>query len=148
MTKRVLLNFFLMVLIALGLACAPKGQKPQRPKRPPPSQQAPVGVEGQVEGEDESPERQASNALIEQGQIAFERGLYDQAAGTFQEAVSIDATNGAAYYWLARAKLRSGEYGEAEGLIEKSLTLLSHRPDWAERLEELQREFHQNKPEE
>lgn len=146
MTKRVLLNFFLIVLIALGIACAPKGKKPQRPK--PPSQQAPVGVEGQIEGEEESPEREASNALIEQGEVSFQRGLYDQAAGTFQEAVTVDATNGAAYYWLARTKLRSGEYGEAEGLIEKSLTLLSHRPEWAERLEELQREFHQNKPDE
>lgn len=107
-----------------------------------------MGVEGQIEGEEESPEREASNALIEQGQVSFQRGLYDQAAGTFQEAVTVDATNGAGYYWLALTKLRSGEYGEAEGLIEKALTLLSRRPEWAERLEELQREFHQNKPDE
>lgn len=125
-----------------GFGCAPKGKKPQRARPKPPTQQAPVGIEGQVEGEDESPERQASNALIEQGQVSFERGLYDQAAASFQEAVTVDAGNGAAYYWLALTNIRSGEYGEAEGLIEKALTLLSKRPEWAERLEELQREFH------
>lgn len=140
MTKTILLNVFLAILLSFG--CAPKGPKPKRPRPKPPTQQAPVPIEG----DEESPERDASNAVIEEGKIDFESGYYDRAAASFREAVTIDAGNGAAYYWLALAKLRSGEYGEAEGLIEKAITLLSHRPEWAERLEELQREFHKINP--
>jgi tetratricopeptide (TPR) repeat protein len=143
-TKKAVLRRLLFVFLIFSAlaACAPKGKKPQHAKAPPGSHQAPIGIQG----EEESPERSASNALIDQGETSFHRGLYDQAASSFQEAVTVDAANGAGYYWLALTKLRSGEYGEAEGLIEKAATLLSNRPEWSEKLEILQREFQQNKP--
>ena len=146
MTKRIIPKFVLALCIVVLAGCAPKGKKPQHVTVPPGSHEAPVGIGGETKGEEESPERSASNALIDQGETSFNRGLYDQAANSFQEAVTVDASNGAGYYWLALAKLRSGEYGEAEGLVEKAGTLLSSRPEWAEKLENLQREFHQNKP--
>ncbi len=147
MTKKTILRLVFILWIALGIACAPKGKKPEHAKMPPGSHEAPVGVGGEIKGEEvESPERKASNAVVEQGQSTFNRGLYDQAANSFQEAVTLDATNGAAYYWLALAKLRSGEYGEAEGLIEKAQTLLAGRSEWTDKLSDLQKEFQQNKP--
>ena len=83
---------------------------------------------------------------MEDGIKALERGLHDRAADLFQESVTVDYSNGAGYYHLALVKLRTGEYGEVEGLLEKAEMLLENRPEWTERLEELRREFHQHRP--
>ncbi len=129
-----------LFMIVLALGCAGK-REPGRAKMPPDSRQAPV-----VADEDElTPQRAASNALIDDGEKAFAQGRYDSAADLFQQAVTVDPTNGAAYYHLALAKTRSGEYGEAEGLIEKADQLLGGKPEWVEKLEELKRDFDKNK---
>lgn len=134
------LSVFLIVLSLGALGCAGK-REPGRAKPPADSRQAPVGAD-----EDElTPQRAASNALIDDGEKTFAQGRYDAAADLFQQAVTVDPTNGAAYYHLALAKVRSGEYGEAEGLIEKADQLLGGKAEWAERLEELKRDFDKNK---
>jgi Tfp pilus assembly protein PilF len=132
-----------IVLVLFLAACAGK-KPPGHPKPPPGSHQTPVSPSG----EEETPERIASNALIDDGEKIFSQGRYDSAADLFQQAVTVDPSNGSAYYHLALAKVRSGEYGDAEGLIEKADQLLGHDPNWAERLEDLKREFHQKNPDE
>lgn len=135
---RVLILFLVFLLVS----CAPKA-KPERARVPPNSRTPPVS-----DSDNElTPERAASNALVDDGEKAFRMGLYDRAADLFQEAVSIDATNGEGYYHLALTKIRTGEYGEAEGLVEKTETILGGRSEWDEKLEELRQELEQKKPE-
>jgi tetratricopeptide (TPR) repeat protein len=99
-----------------------------------------------LQEEELTPQRAASNALVDDGEKVFNLGLYDRAADLFQEAVTVDSSNGAGYYHLALTKLRAGEYGEAEGLVEKAELLLGNQPDWTDRLEDLRRELSQKKP--
>jgi len=130
-----------LLLVMAALGCAGK-KGPERPKVPEDAHGTPVGA-----SDDElTPQRAASNALIDDGEKAFAQGRYDASADLFQQAVTVDPTNGAAYYHLALAKTRSGEYGEAEGLIEKAEQLLGSDPEWALKLEELKREYHQKAP--
>ena len=128
-----------LLLVCVFASCA-KGKKPPTHSKPPvDSRSTPVGAS---DGEDTA-ERMASEAIVDDGQRALQHGLYDNAADLFQQAVTVDPTNGEAYYYLALARVRSGEYGEAEGLIEKADQLLGAKPDWVLKLEELKREFHQ-----
>src|SRR3989338_4988602 len=106
-------------MTGLLVSCATR-PGPKRPKAPPGSREPPVTRQAE-----ETPERRASNALIEQGTGILERGLYDRAADLFQEAVSVDPTNGAGYYYLALVKLKTGEYGGVEGFLEKAESLLA-----------------------
>ena len=94
----------------------------------------------------ESPERKASNALIDEGQKALALGLHDHAADLFQQSVTVDSTNGAGYYYLALVKMRSGEYGEVWGLLDKAQVLLASDPDWMAKIEELRQEMQQKQP--
>lgn len=135
-------KFFLVLMAILLASCAPKA-KPKYPKLPPGAHTPPVSTP--VE-EQETPERQASNSLIEEGLTAFNRGLYDHSADLFQQAVTVDPSNGAGYYHLAVAKLRSGEYGEAAGLQEKAEQLLANDPSWTDRLKDLRSELNQKQP--
>lgn len=128
------------ILAGLMAACATM-TRPRPPKAPRGSREPPL-----TSPVHESAERTASNALVEEGIKAVERGLYDRAADLFQESVTVDSSNGSGYYHLALVKLRTGEYGEVEGLLEKAEMLLQDRPEWTEKLEELRREFHQQKP--
>ncbi len=134
---------FTLLLILFVVACAPK-TKPQYPKRPPGA--VPPPVTGTTEEQKESPERTASNALVDEGKVALNRGLYDHSADLFQQAVTIDPTNGAGYFYLAFAKVRGGEYGEAAGLLEKAKLLLGSNPLWTDKLQELRTELDQKQP--
>lgn len=125
----------LLLLVIFLSFCAPK-TKPKYPKPPPGSREPPV-----TQPAEETPERMASSALIERGQEALEGGRHDQAADLFQEAVSVDPSNGVGYYYLALVKLRTGEYGEVWGLIEKAESLLGEEGEWPEKLETLKREL-------
>lgn len=133
----------LITLILFLASCATKERKPEHAKPPPNSRTPPV--EMNVEGI-ETPERTASDALIDEGQGPLKRGLYDSSADFFQQAVAVDPSNGAGYYYLSLTKLRGGEYGEAEGLLEKAEVLLSNDSTWAYRLKQLRSEFEEKKP--
>lgn len=137
--KKILSLFFVFFFVACG-----GGKKPPTHAKPPPADAhgTPVGASD----DDETAERMASEAIVDDGQRAFNHGLYDNAADLFQQAVTVDPTNGAAYYYLALVRVRTGEYGEAEGLIEKADQLLGAKSDWTLKLEELKREFHQKSP--
>lgn len=134
--------FLLLVVFVLASCAGSKSKPPAHAKPPAESYGTPVGVSD----EDMTAERMASEALVDDGKRAFNHGLYDNATDLFQQAITVDPTNGEAYYHLALAKVRSGEYGEAEGLIEKADHMLGSKSDWALKLEELKREFHQKNP--
>jgi tetratricopeptide (TPR) repeat protein len=131
--------FLVLLTTVLLLSCASK-RKPERPKLPPGSREPPISAPT----EELTPERKASNALIDEGQQALDRGLYDRAADLFQESVAVDPTNGAGYYYLALVKLKAGEYGEAWDFTEKAETLLPKDSDWIEKIEALRQELNRN----
>lgn len=134
--NRLASRMIVLCLVGFLAACAVK-KKPERPKLPPGSREPPITAPQQ----EETPERRASNALVEEGQTALGRGQYDQAADLFQESVTVDPTNGAGYYYLALVRFKTGEYGEAWDFLEKAETLLPSDPEWLERIELLKRDL-------
>lgn len=142
MTNKILVLPLILIMSA-SMSCAGK-REPGRAKVPEGAHGTPVGT-----SDDElTPQRAASRALVADGEKAFAQGRYDLAGDLFQQAVTVDPTHGEAYYHLALVKIRTGEYGEAEGLIEKADQLLGQNPEWTLKLEDLKREFHRNKPRE
>lgn len=140
------MKYFLFFALALGFAsCAPT-PSPTVPKTLPETRTPEQLPETVSEEGAPSPERIASDALIDDGERMESRGLYGRSADLFQEAVTVDPTNGAGYYHLAAAHLKSGEYGDVEGLIAKARTLLGSNPEWSARLKDLDQEYRQRAP--
>lgn len=137
-----LIGIILVFVLAFGWSCAPKPPL-ERPKPKPETRPAPVTL-GAPE-EEETPERAASNALVEEGKTAFERGSLDRAGDVFQEAVSVDPTHGVPYYYLALVKMKSGEYGGVWGFLEKAEDLLARKPEWTAKLKSLREELEHEK---
>ncbi len=143
-------KYFLGFLLSFAVvSCAPK-QEPKVPKKiestaesRPPEMLPEVAPE---EGDLVTPERQASDALIDEGVRLESRGLYGRSADFFQEAVTVDPTNGAGYFHLASSHLKSGEYGDVEGLIAKARTLLDANAEWTARLNDLEQDYRQRAP--
>ena len=139
-------KFVLLMVVIFLASCAPKA-KPRypttRPSEKPPegSREPPITTPA----EELTPERMASNSLIEEGEQALERGLNDRAADLFQQSITVDPTNGAGYYYLAFVKTKSGEYGEAWDLFEKAESLLSRDPDWTSKLDDLRQELRERR---
>lgn len=97
--------------------------------------------------EEMTPERKASDVLVEQGQAALNEGRYDHAADLFQESISVDPSNGIGYYSLAAVKFQSGEYGDVWNLLDKAELLLSNQPEMLEKIQTLRLEVQKQKPE-
>jgi hypothetical protein len=144
--KKYFFGFFLSLIF---ISCAPK-QGPTTPHKPVPIPESRppelVPESSPEEGDVMTPERQASDALIDDGERLESHGLYGRSADLFQEAVTVDPTNGAGYFHLAAARLKSGEYGDVEGLIAKARTLLGSNTEWAARLNELEQDYKQRAP--
>jgi len=86
------------------------------------------------------PERKASEALIQKGVDSMDQGLFDRAEDNFQDAVNLDPSNGAGFYYLALIKYKLGEYETVPNFLEKAEALLKNDPDWTGRLESLRRD--------
>lgn len=134
-------HLFLFLSIGLVVSCAPMSS-PRHPGPPPESRPPPVVHPSQ----ELTPERNASNVLLEQGREALSAGRYDYASDRFQEAIGVDPSNGAAYYELADAKFRSGEYGDVTGFLDKAESLLMDQPEWLDKIEQLRQEVQLQKP--
>ncbi len=133
---------FLVVFVGITGCAVFNKNAPTKPASPTESRIPGVNAAG----EKMTPERSASNSLIEEGIVAYDRGLNDHSADLFQESINVDPTNGASYYYLTLVKVRSGEYGEAWGLIEKAELLFQQNPDWLAKVEEVKAELQQKKP--
>lgn len=79
-----------------------------------------------------NPKRQVSQQLVAQGKDFLSRKDYDKARGRLEEAVSVDPTNGAAYYHLAVVYYDLKEYPKALGFLDQAETLLHTSPEWVE----------------
>ncbi len=137
MNNKIVGVLFLSVL----MSCAP-GAKPKHPKPGSESHLPPVLSPIDLE----TPERTAANQVIAEGRVQLEQGNYARASDLFQEAVTLDPTNGAGYYYLAAAKAQLGETGESTGLLEKAEQLLASDPAWQVQLDELKLKLTEHQP--
>lgn len=84
-----------------------------------------------------TPKRQASVRLVEFGTELMGAGQYNRAANSFRDAVSVDPTNGVAYYWLAAAQGAQGMNQSALGLLDKAQALLGADEEWMTKIDDL-----------
>lgn len=84
-----------------------------------------------------SPQRTASLEVVAQGRGQLERGDRERAVQSFQEAITLDGTNGIAYYYLARTHYELGYAEQAMGLLERAESLLADADDWLVSIEAL-----------
>lgn len=136
------LTLVALLVLALLLSGCPKKpvhkKLPSGARQPPPKEmKEPMTAPEAVVG----PERQASDRLLTKGRAILEQGDYERAASAFSDAVNVDTTNGAAYYYLALARARQGETDVALGILDKAEALLAHDEDWTARIDELRKEL-------
>jgi len=77
-----------------------------------------------------TPQRRASQRVVEEGKGYLIARQADAAAQRFGRATQIDSTNGFAYYWLGRARIAQGDARGAVGVLEKAESLLGPYPEW------------------
>jgi Tfp pilus assembly protein PilF len=85
----------------------------------------------------QTPERSASNSLIENGNAKLAEGDAQKASIFFRDAIKVDPSNGPAYYYLSFSYFKMQETEMAKGLLEKAENLLSHDKEWLRKIEEL-----------
>jgi Tfp pilus assembly protein PilF len=126
---------FLLLICLVFAACPPK--KPVK-KVPRPPHERPAEVSRPASApEADTPQRRASDRLVQKGMGELGAKNYEGALQAFQEAVNIDATNGAAYYYLALTNDYLGEKETAMGLLDKAESLLGHDSSWLEKIDDL-----------
>lgn len=90
-----------------------------------------------------SPKRQASHEVVQRGTKELAAGHVARAVQSFQEAVTIDGSNGVAYYYLAQAHYKLGDHERAIGLLERAESLLGDADDWLLKIEGLRETIRQ-----
>lgn len=90
-----------------------------------------------------SPKRQASHEVVQRGVKELSAGQVARAVQTFQEAATIDGSNGVAYYYLARAHYQLGQPERAMGMLERAESLLGDADDWLLKIEGLRETIRQ-----
>ena len=128
-----------IILCFTFIACPPAAKKPAK-KVPKAKQEEkkPAEVSRPAAApQAETPQRKASDRLVEKGKASIDSKSYDQAAGLFQDAMNVDPSNGVAYYYLALTDHYLGQGGAAAGLLDKAESLLRGDKYWAQKIEEL-----------
>ena len=77
-----------------------------------------------------SPRRSASLEVVARGKEMMQRGAFDQALQTFQEAATLDGSNGIAYYYIARTHYELMNFEQAMGILDRAESLLAHSAAW------------------
>jgi tetratricopeptide (TPR) repeat protein len=83
----------------------------------------------------QSPKRQVSTQLVMEGKEFLAKKEYDRARGKLEEAVTLDPTNGAAYYHLAVVYYELRDYPKALGFLDQAESLFHASPDWMETIQ-------------
>lgn len=83
----------------------------------------------------QSPKRQVSTQLVAQGKEFLAKRDYEQARNRLEEAVSVDPTNGAAYYHLAVVYYDLKDYPKALGFLDQAEALFHNSPEWMETIQ-------------
>lgn len=138
--KKSRFTFLLPLFICLVfMACPPK--KPVKKVPRPPAEKPAEVSRPPAAPEVITPQRRASDRLVQKGMGQLDSRNYENALQIFQEAVNVDATNGAAYYYLALTNDYLGEKDTAMGLLDKAESLLGHDPLWLEKIDDLRMEI-------
>ena len=139
------LAIIILVVFVIGLAgCAKDAGRPPHKRFPPTGRETPKDVVRPAETQRTeiiTPQRQASLRLVERGKQQLEVAHLDLAATTFRDAVSVDSTNGVAYYHLAVTQAKLDQPDVALGLLDKAESLLMHDREWVGRINELREEL-------
>lgn len=83
----------------------------------------------------QSPKRQVSTQLVAQGKAFIDQKDYDHARQRLEEAVSVDPTNGSAYYHLAVVYYNLHDYPKALGFLDQAESLFHDSPEWVETIQ-------------
>jgi tetratricopeptide (TPR) repeat protein len=84
-----------------------------------------------------SPRRRASQRLVEEGKGYAIAGRDAEAHERFEAALSLDGSNGEAYFQLARLAADDGAWSDASGYYEQAEALLRGLAEWSAPLDEL-----------
>lgn len=115
-------------------------EKEEMPQTEAPEKQTPEPTRTNVKpstADELTPQRQASMKLVDRGKSLMNANDYDRAAGAFRDAVSVDTTNGVAYFWLAQAEVDLGHPELAIGLLDKAEALLGADAEWMKKIDDL-----------
>ncbi|MEN6320882.1 MAG: tetratricopeptide repeat protein [Syntrophaceae bacterium] len=125
---------YLLCLILSGCTAIAPTPQSQPPTQPPPS--APeVKKEKKEQAEAKPrPRELASLHLTDQGRILLEKGKYDDAISVLERAVSLSASNGKNYYYLAEAWLRKGNGTQAREWNRLAEMYLAGDQEWLRRV--------------
>lgn len=107
-----------------GDATAAKRQIPLETKKP----------EGQDLATVSTPARLASNEVVAEGLASLKAGQFERALQSFQEATTLDGSNGVAYYYLARTHFTMGHVEQAAGILDRAEALLAQSEEWSLRI--------------
>jgi tetratricopeptide (TPR) repeat protein len=143
---RRILSCALLIAVALSATGCPKAPprakgKPGEPRRERAVPKDVVRPEQQAQDAVATPARLASNRLLDRGKAQLDSRDYSRAATTLRDAINVDTTNGAAYYYLALAQARLEQPDLALGLLDKAEALLGSDEGWAAMIEDLRREI-------
>jgi predicted Zn-dependent protease len=105
----------------------------------PPTQPSPSAPEVKKEKKEQPeakprPRELASLHLTEQGRTLLEDGKYDDAISVLERAVSLSASNGKNYYYLAEAWLRKGNAKQAREWNRLAEMYLAGDQAWLQRV--------------
>jgi len=129
-----------VVILCLSLTgCPPAAKKPpvKKPKARPEEVKKPEVSKPSQQDQTQTPQRKASDRLIDKGKISLDAKRYDQAGQLFQDATTVDPSNGVAYYYLALTDHYLGQDSAASGLLDKAESLLRYDQHWMGKIEEL-----------
>jgi cytochrome c-type biogenesis protein CcmH/NrfG len=133
-SKKCLNNLLCLALAAAGfLLWACVSAPPRVPGEPVPETPAVPEAPPPV-AEEKHARTSAAAALIAQGRILLDEGDADAAIRTLGQAVHLDPTNGAIYFYLAEAWLVKQDEPQARDYNRLAETYLGGDPNWAVRL--------------
>jgi predicted Zn-dependent protease len=132
MAGRIIQRWILYLLCLVLSGCATTAPTPQ--KQPSPS--APEVKKEKKEQPEAKPRPRelASLHLTEQGRTFLEEGRYDDAISVLERAVSLSASNGKNYYYLAEAWLRKGNGTQAREWNRLAEMYLAGDQEWLRRV--------------
>ncbi len=142
--RRNILTAVALILLASFLAGCAKEQRPAHKKVPTRERKEPKDA---IRPYEQAPERAATPAmlaserLVDKGKGYLDNGNLEKAQSTLRDAINVDSSNGAAYYWLAITQARMGEPDVAMGLLDKADALLSRDPEWSERIDKARKDM-------
>lgn len=83
----------------------------------------------------QSPKRQVSQQLVGQAKVFLDNKDYDRARQRLEDAVTIDPTNGSAYYHLAVVYYNLHDTPKALGFLDQAESLFHSSPEWVETIQ-------------